>query len=330
LGEELLKLSVVDLTKDNLQARFRRIPACWLPGGDLEERKQVRYQVEFNPVSFMLALEELVVESGISLLYDTLLCAVKKKGDHISHLIIENKSGRSAIACQTVVDASGDADVCFLSGEETESLDSNVLCGWFYHQDSRGLHLHSLSNDFSPYALKEGAAGPFFRGDDAEQVTAQILGSRELIRQRLEQLHRKSPGDDLQPVSIPTIACFRMTRRLVSSFSLGERHVHRWFEDTVGLTGDWRKRGPVYAIPLRALRGEFNHNLLAAGRCISVDTTAWDVTRAIPTCAVTGEAAGAAAALAAWHSTSDVHSLPLDLLQEHLRRQGVLIAQELV
>ncbi len=48
---------------------------------------------------------------------------------------MENKSGRTAVACHSVVDASGDADICYLAGEETESLDSNVLCGWFYHLD---------------------------------------------------------------------------------------------------------------------------------------------------------------------------------------------------
>lgn len=330
LGEELLRLSVADLRKEDRQARFAGIPACWLPGGDRGERKRVRYQVEFNPAAYLLALEKLVVDSDIKLLYDTRLCAVRREKERITHLVIENKSGRSAIACQTVVDATGDADVCSLAGEETESLDSNVLCGWFYHLDSRGLHLHSLSNNFSPYALREGAQGPFFRGDDADQVTAQVLGSRELIRQRLGQLRTQHPNEDIQPVSPPAIACFRMTRRLVSSFSLGERHVHQWFEDAVGLTGDWRKRGPVYTLPLRALRGAKNRNLLAAGRCISADTTAWDVTRAIPTCAVTGEAAGAAAATAAKHNAGDVHALSISMLQDHLRRQGALLDPTLV
>lgn len=38
-------------------------------------------------------------------------------------------------------------------------------------------------------------------------------------------------------------------------------------------------------------------NLLAAGRDISTSDAMWDVTRVIPACAVTGEAAGTAAAL---------------------------------
>ena len=38
-------------------------------------------------------------------------------------------------------------------------------------------------------------------------------------------------------------------------------------------------------------------NLYAAGRCIAAEEDMWDVTRVIPCCAVTGEAAGIAAAL---------------------------------
>jgi hypothetical protein len=116
-----------------------------------------------------------------------------------------------------------------------------------------------------------------------------------------------------------------MTRRLVGTFSLGARDVHAWFEDAVGLTGDWRERGPVYAIPMRALRAARVRNLLAAGRCISVDTSAWDATRAIPACVVTGEAAGTAAAMASRLHGGDVHVLELGRLQARLRRQGALL-----
>ena len=78
-----------------------------------------------------------------------------------------------------------------------------------------------------------------------------------LRRQPLEELHlRERQADaDIQVIMPPTIACFRMTRRLVGTFSLGERHAHTWFDDTLGLTSDWRKPGPVYAIPFRSICG---------------------------------------------------------------------------
>ncbi len=330
LAEELLKLSVADLRQENPTAHFRGIPACWQPGGDRERRQKVRYTTEFNPAAYFFALEKLVKDADIALLYDTRVCAVHGEDNVIHHLIVENKSGRSAIACGTVVDATGDADICFLAGEQTEALDANVESGWFYTLSPEGLRLHKLSRRYSPAARQEGAEGPFYRGDDAAHVTAQVLGSRELIRLKLAELRARKTEIDIQIVAPPTIACVRMTRRLVGAFSLGERDMHRWFDDAVGLTGDWRKAGPVYAIPLRALCGVRMRNLLAAGRCISADTTIWDATRAIPTCALTGETAGTAAALAVRFSRNNVQAVPPDQLQCQLKRQGVLLDPELV
>lgn len=330
LGEELLQLAVADLGHDRQRARFRGVPDCWRPDGDPVERRRHRYRVDFNPAAYMLALEQLVLDAGVCLLYDTRVCAVRRQGDRVSHVLVENKSGRSAIACGVAVDATGDADLCFLAGEETESLDSNVLCGWYYHLDDEGLQLHPLSNGYSPHAMRNDATGPFFRGDDAEQVTAHVLGSRDLIRRHLAELRQRLPDDDPQPVMPPSLPCLRMTRRLVGAFSLGEAHVHEWFADAVGLTGDWRKAGPVYAVPLRSLCAVSTRNLITAGRCISVDTTAWDVTRAIPACVLTGEAAGTAAALAVAGTGSDLPSLPVTELQAQLRRQRGLLDPSLV
>jgi len=330
LPEELLKLSVADLKADNQPAHFIGIPRCWQPGGNPAERRRKRYEVEFNPASYVLALEELVRGAGVKLLYDTRVCAVRRPARRVNHLVIENKSGRGAVACKTVVDATGDADVCFLAGEQTESLDSNVLAGWFYYFGGGALALEKLSKPFSPYANKDGAAGPFFRGDDADQVTDFILGTRDLIRGRLAELRSCQLDADIQLISPPALPCFRMTRRLVGCFSLGEQHLHQWFDDTVGFTGDWRKSGPVYAVPWRTLHGVRNRNLLTAGRCISVDTTVWDVTRAIPTCALTGAAAGTAAAMAAQQSSGDVHLLPVPDLQRRLTSQGFLLDPKLV
>ena len=45
-------------------------------------------------------------------------------------------------------------------------------------------------------------------------------------------------------------------------------------------------------------------NLITAGRSISVTDTLWDITRVIPVCVVTGEAAGSAAGTAAENSAA--------------------------
>ncbi len=330
LGEEMLKLSVADLQRDMPSAGFVGIPKCWRPDGDPDERKKTRYLVLFNPSSYLLALEKLVLDAGVKLLYDTRVCAVRQDGARITHVTIENKSGRQALACRAVVDATGDADVCFLAGEATESLDTNVLAGWCYALKDGVLHLQYLSKAYAADCSRKKADGPFFRGDDGEQVTSHLIGTHEMVRRCVADLRAQNPGAQVEPLLPATIACFRMTRRLVAEYSLGERDMYKWFDDAVGVTGDWRKAGDVYSVPLRSLRATKNNNLLAAGRCMSSDTTIWDGTRAIPTCAVTGQAAGTAAAMAARDHAGDVHALNVGRLQSWLREQRVLLDPALV
>ena len=57
-------------------------------------------------------------------------------------------------------------------------------------------------------------------------------------------------------------------------------------------------------------------NLFAAGRCISAAGDAWDVTRVIPTCAATGQAAGTMAALLAHTGKLDAQQLRGQLLHD--------------
>jgi hypothetical protein len=329
MGEELLRLSVHDLGRDHPAAHFNGIPPCWEPGGDLVARQTSRFDVEFNPSSYLLSLERWVCEAGVDLLYDTRLCAVQTDGDRLTHVVVENKSGRQAIAASVFIDATGDADLCWLAGEPTESLDSNVLCGWFYYLLDGVLHRQQCSNPYSPRLTREGSAGPFFCGEDGRQVTAHLLGSRDLVRRDLAKLRARHPDAEIQVVTPATIACFRATRRLVGAYTLREADMHGWFDDAVGLTGDWRHRGPVWAVPLRCLTGVRTRNLLTAGRCISVEAAVWDVTRAIPGCVVTGEAAGVAAALAV-EAGGSLERVEVGRVQAALRAQGVLLTPALV
>ncbi len=330
IGEELLRLAVHDLRQNNKAAGFAGVPACWEPGGDPAERQQTRFTSQFNPAAYILGLELWVLDAGVKLMYDTRLCAVRRSRGKVTHVIVENKSGRSAIACRTAIDATGDADLCFLAGEETESLDCNVGAAWFYYLKEGAVHLNASSRAFSANLRRDELKCPGYRGDDAEQVTEQVLDSRRLTRDECARLSAKYPETDIQPFALPSIPCFRATRRLVGAQSLGERDMHVWFEDAVCLTGDWRRRGPVFAITPAMLRGVANCNLLSVGRCMSADTTIWDCTRVIPTCAVTGEAAGVAAAMACRDCAGNVHKLPTPALQKELRDRGNLIDPELV
>ncbi len=74
--------------------------------------------------------------------------------------------------------------------------------------------------------------------------------------------------------------------------------------------------GESYGIPYRALIPRRTTNLLVAGRCISADQPMSASVRVMPGCFLTGQAAGAAAALAAAHTSGLVRDIDLHALQD--------------
>ena len=114
-----------------------------------------------------------------------------------------------------------------------------------------------------------------------------------------------------------------MTRRIVGRETLDTGAPHAERSDSVGLFPDWRKKGPVYELPFGAICSEHIRNLAAAGRNISTTDRMWDITRVIPVCAVSGEAAGIAAAM-----SDDLGRLSVKKLQTALRKNGVRLHEK--
>lgn len=319
LGEELLKISIKYGPGD--------IPAAWrAKNASRRKRAKDRYQLQFWPASYMLALDEIIVQSGVKLFFDTRFCDVRRSGGRIESLFIENKDGAGVLEVKTVVDASGDADVCALAGERTAARYDNRRSGWYFAFDEGQVKLIAQHDDL--YAKpKRGQA--LYAGHIADSVTAHDLAGRKMALDNYLKMRGKRDRNKVYPLVVPTFPEFRMTRRLKGAFELDDAHMHQPFADAIGMSGDWRKSGPVFQIPLRCLAGTKNDNLLAAGRCISTTDAAWDWARAIPTCAVTGEAAGVAAALAA-NLKERLEGVKIDRLQSKLLRNGVLMDDDLV
>jgi FAD dependent oxidoreductase len=319
IAEELLKLSV--------GGDRGKIPEPWRRKGSLDKRRNQRYRVTFNPDEFLVGLEERVCRDGVALMYDTRFCAVKKSRGRISAIIVENKSGRSAIKCRTVIDASGDADVCAAAGEECVSLETNVPAGWFYYDGGEDqLSICKLTRPYDKTGAAVPGRGRGYRGDDAEDVTDHLIATRKLARRWLKDEGKRLGRKILEPMRLPTIPAMRMTRRIAGAYELAVDDVGREFDDGVGLVGDWRRPALPYAIPYRALLCPATPNLITAGRCISAAGDTWDVTRAIPGCAVTGEAAGTAAAIACQDGNGRFDRVSRSQLREKLLVQGVILS----
>ena len=161
---------------------------------------------------------------------------------------------------------------------------------------------------------------------------ADIIAEGEEIRDELLKCvygvwdHIKNCGDhgaanyDLEWVGM--VPGYRESRRLVGDYLLNENDVrgNRVFEDAVAY-GGWPMDGHVpggimafriypskiynfdgvYTIPYRCFYSRNVPNLMMAGRDISTTKMAFGSTRVMGTCAVGGQAAGTAAALAVRH-----------------------------
>ncbi len=317
IAEELLKLSV-------RYGAAGPLPEAWLRDSTIEERKKQRYVVDFNPHLFALAAEELLRKSGVRILYGTTVASVHKKGRNIDAVIVENKSGRYAIEVKgSVIDCTGDADVCKMSGEDTALHGrGNLLAAWYYATDGEKVRLYPLGTCDKAEEDKTGQEEqPLtvrrFLGVDGQELSEMMLLSHDKTLAHILLNRKQYPA--YMPVCLPTIPQVRMTRRLNGRYVMDVTEMHKHFADSVGKFGDWRKRGPAYELPFSVLTGKKVDNLLCAGRCISVTDEMWDVTRVIPVCAVSGEAAGTAAAMFSDFSNADIARLQSRLTENGVR-----------
>jgi len=314
IAEELLRLSVS-------MGHEGRYPRNWLFGEGTRTEKDRRYESSYNPHLFAILSEQLLLREGVKLLYGTYAVAAPTENGKITAVIVENKSGRFAIAARSVVDATGDADIAYFAGAETDTTQvGNVLAAWYYHYSPAGgygLKMLGTADD----ATEKNDAKPLikrrFTGVDGDEVSEFMQLSHASTLTHVKK-QREALGEDFIPVTIASMPQLRMTRKLVGEYALDIAESHTRFEDSIGMVCNWRKRGPAYEVPFRTLYSGKGKNLIMAGRTTSVTEPMWELMRVIPCCAVTGEAAGIAAAM-----TDDFASLDVRTLQTELVRRGV-------
>lgn len=321
IAEELLRLSIKHGAED-------MYPANWLDNVGERNEKTKRFEVRFNAQLFAMQTEKLLLKEGVDILYGTYVVGVNMSENKIKHIITENKSGRVAYQVKSVVDATGDCDIAHFSGASTETFkQGNILAAWYYSVGNNGYKLHPLGcSDIPDEDKKEGEkvrqlSDVRFTGLDGEELSKQTCMSHQHTYN--DFLKRREEDDGLFPVTLPTIPQIRMTRKIVGEYELSNTEVHKFFEDSIGMVSNWKKRGPVYEVPFRTLYNSKVKNLICAGRCTSVNETMWDIMRVIPCCAVTGQAAGTAASM-----TDDFEKINIKELQEMLVANGVILHEK--
>ena len=316
--EELFHLSI-------LHGAEARYPANWLDNIGTRTEKDQRFEVQYNPQLFAILAEKLLLDNGVDIMYGTYAVGVSVDKEKITHVITENKSGREAYGVKSVIDATGDCDIAQFAGVPTEKFDQgNVLAAWYYSFGKAGYKLNIVGVADIPDEERTDGKGAEtlinrrFSGLDGKELSEQMCLSHQGTY--ADFLKKRKEDSEVLPVTMATTPQIRMTRRISGEYELSHTEMHKYFEDSIGMVSNWKKRGPVYEVPFRTLYSSKMKNLICAGRCTSVNETMWDIMRVIPCCAVTGQAAGTAAAM-----TDDFTNINIKELQQKLVSDGVVL-----
>jgi 2-polyprenyl-6-methoxyphenol hydroxylase-like FAD-dependent oxidoreductase len=318
----------------------------------------VTWSPTVDPERLKLASQEMVLEQKVHLAFHAWAALPILEDGKVRGAIFESKAGRQAVRAKVVVDATGDGDLFARAGAAYESdieaadihhcMNTAWLLGgvdmerWlefkagqpeqFAQFMARGREqLRAFERPFVSWrndiALFMGPRQSGFSALDVDDQTEVEIRSHRLMARHLDYYRANAPG-------------FENAYLFLSAPQLGVRHARRlagaakilraqWptaqiFGDEVGVTPSVSPKFPNISIPYGCLVPEQLDGLLACGRHIACDPNSHGFMREIPQCWITGQAAGAGAALAANRGV-EPRAVDLDELQATLLGQGAFL-----
>src|SRR3984885_7534540 len=326
-------------------------------------RDTVTWSPMIDPEWLKYSSAELLIDAGVKLLLHSWVVEPLVAGRRLRGATFESKEGRRAILASVVVDATGDLDLCARAGLEYEAdaktggggiahcLNTGWLWAgvdfarWLQFKRSKPEAHRQLMADAGgelgfverpvvgwsdDVALFLGPRLSGYSGVSVSDLTRVEVESRRRMVAHLDYFRRHAPGFENAwlMLSAPQIGV-RHTRRLVGRHKLtsedwkdATRH-----DDEIGVSPSPSQKFANVSVPYRALVPRDLDNVLVAGRHIATDPQTQAFMREIPQCWLTGQAAGAAAALsvAAGRAVPDID---IAELQRELLRQGAYLQDD--
>jgi hypothetical protein len=335
---------------DEIIARLERLNAI-APYKPYEEREAR----QFDHQVLAYVLQEMAVEAGVEVLLFTHAAAAVREGERVSAIILGNRSGLSLAPARAVVDATGEACVARAAGLRLQpdgdgALPMSVM---FFMREVRQPDAlppaavdPELAGDPPMISLWPEPHGKLgvkvkvvgYDAADGDSLTQAEMAGRRMAWRVANHL-RAGDGAAYAFDHFSARIGIREGRRILGDYTLTEQDVRagRRFDDGIALGRFYldyhdpgtprrvsrfdraRAQVPPYHIPYRSLIAQDARNVLAAGRCFSADRVALSSARVMTTCAMMGQAAGIAAAMA---SDGDVRSVSAAALAESLRTRG--------
>lgn len=282
-----------------------------------------------DPEAAKYLLDKMIYEAGVRILYNTTAAGVTMSGNRIDSILADCNTGRIAIKCRMVVDASGDGMVFNWAGDPYEARR--------YHMTILGrVGGCPAGKEVVPEMRLESSGNhDAMDGLDVFMVSDKQQQGRLVLWDKVQQMKTKEGFEKAYLMEVAPTTGVRVTRVLDSLHNVTLEESMEWtaYPDVIGMSGVCdpfmykgrritRQERPVWQIPYRSLIPRQTRNLLVAGRCFGYDQgITWDA-REISTCMVTGQAAGIAAAIAV-NSRCAAKDIDVNRLQNALREAGV-------
>lgn len=285
------------------------------------------HQVLINPFLYAVLAEEACRLAGVEVCYYEFPLAAQPAPNGWRVEVV-GPGIRRHVNCKQLIDCTGGADVAGLLGLERLRED----------ETQPGSMLFKLGDAFQ--AGRERLDWVYVHGADSSNSVTRTqanLAGRRTVLERLRA--QRARGDQAaRLVQLQPEAAIRESYRILGEVVITyEDYVSgRVFDDAVchafypvdlhtrqGVRPQPLKEGTVPTVPLRALIPKGSRNVMVAGRSVSSDRLANSGLRVQASCMAMGQAAGAAAALAACGNFSP-RKVPLAELKAVLQQHGAI------
>lgn len=311
-----------------------------------------------DPEHLKLLSQQMILENKVKLIYHSWASMPIVEDGAVRGVVFESKEGRQAIMARVVVDATGDGDIFSRAGGAFENdIDAGdihhcVNTAWLYGGVDMEKWLAFKAFQPEEYArfLERGreVVGMFerphvswrnnialfmgprqsgFSAVDIDDMTEVEVRSRQAMTAHLAYYREHAPGFDhaYMLFSAPQLGV-RHSRRVKG---VGAIRRSQWTQgtalpDEIGVSPSLTPQFPSISVPYGALVPATLDGVVVGGRHISCDPNSHSFMREIPQCWQTGQAAGAAAALAVAQGV-EPRAVALDTLQTALLKQGVYL-----
>ena len=298
-----------------------------IPDMDAPYERHDQYGVKVNPVAAAKVMDDMLLESGVTLYYGQSVVAAEREGEKIGSILISTKTGLKKLRAKLYIDCTGDGDLAAFAG------------AFFAAGDGSGT--------FQPGTLRyypavEGTDRVLNYGDnrnhvgiditDSDSITQSEIASRKMIYAQMRN------GESIMAVA-PAVAP-REGRRIagLTELSAEDYCAGRVFPDSVCYSFwfvdihregqasyiQYITHGKTPTIRLTNMISKDMSNLMMAGRCVSSDRETNSALRVKASCMAMGQAAGTAAALAVREGIA-VRDISVEKLLKTLDESGAII-----